>query len=80
MSMNLHQHEMRSEHWSVVEGTATITLGTKTKDYHKYESVFVPIGMKHKVANKTDKNVVIIEVGIGEILSESDMIKPLSVS
>ncbi len=75
MSMNLHQHEMRSEHWSVVEGTATITLGKETKDYHRYESVFVPIGMKHKVANKTDKNVVIIEVGIGETLSESDMVK-----
>lgn len=40
MSMNLHQHEMRSEHWSVVEGTATITLGTKTKDYHKYEILY----------------------------------------
>ena len=59
MSMNLHQHEMRSEHWAVVEGTATITLGQETRDYHKFESVFVPIGMKHKVANKTDKNVVI---------------------
>lgn len=75
MSMNLHQHEMRSEHWSVVEGTATITLGTETRDYHKYESVFVPIGMKHKVANHTEKNVVIIEVGIGEIVSESDVVK-----
>lgn len=75
MSMNLHQHELRSEHWAIVEGTATITLGTETRDYHKYESVFVPIGMKHKVANKTDKNVVIIEVGIGEIVSESDIVK-----
>lgn len=75
MSMNLHQHEMRSEHWSVVEGTATITLGQDTRDYHKFESVFVPIGTKHKVANKTDKNVVIIEVGIGEIVSENDMVK-----
>lgn len=75
MSMNLHQHEMRSEHWAIVEGTATITLGTETRDYHKYESVFVPIGMKHKVANRTDKNVVIIEVGIGEIVSESDIVK-----
>ena len=75
MSMNLHQHEMRSEHWAVVEGVATITLGTETKDYHKYESVFVPIGMKHKVANKTDKNVVIIETGIGENISENDMVK-----
>ncbi len=75
MSMNLHQHEMRSEHWSVVEGTATITLGFETKDYHKYECVFVPIGTMHKVANKTDKNVVIIEVGIGETVLESDLVK-----
>lgn len=75
MSMNLHQHEYRSEHWAVVAGTATITLGNDTQDYHKYESVFVPIGMKHKVANKTDKNVVIIEIGIGETISENDMVK-----
>ncbi len=75
MSMNLHQHEYRSEHWAVVEGTATITLGNHTQDYHKYESVFVPIGMKHKVANKTDSNVVIIETGIGENISENDMVK-----
>lgn len=75
MSMNLHQHEFRSEHWAIVEGTATITLGTETRDYGKFESVFVPIGMKHKVANKTDKNVVIIEIGIGETISEADMVK-----
>ena len=75
MSMNLHQHELRSEHWAVVEGVATITLGNETRDYGKFESVFVPIGMMHKVANKTDKNVVIIEVGIGEIVSENDMVK-----
>lgn len=75
MSMNLHQHEYRSEHWAVVEGTAAITLGNDTQDYHKYESVFVPIGMKHKVANKTDKNVVIIEIGIGKTISENDMVK-----
>lgn len=75
MSMNLHQHEFRSEHWSVVEGIATITLGSHERDYHKHESVFVPIGMEHKVSNNTDNNVVIIEVGIGEQLGESDMVK-----
>lgn len=75
MSMKLHQHEFRSEHWSVVEGVATITLGNKEKEYKRYESVFVPIGTDHKVANNTDENVVIIEVGIGEQLVESDMVK-----
>ena len=75
MMMNLHQHELRAEYWSVVEGTATITIGTETKDYHKYDSVFVPIGVKHKVANKTDSNVVIIEVGIGDSILDNDMVK-----
>jgi len=75
MSMALHQHELRAEHWSVVEGVATITVGTETADYNKYESVFIPIGTKHKVANKTDKNVVIIEVGIGENISDNDLVK-----
>ena len=75
MSMNLHRHEKRSEHWAIVEGVATITLGNETREYGKYESVFVPIGMKHKVANMTDKNVVIIEIGIGEDISENDMVK-----
>lgn len=75
MSMALHQHEFRSEHWSVVEGVATITLGGITSEYHKYESVFVPVGMQHKVANYTDSNVVIIEVGIGESLVESDTVR-----
>ena len=75
MMMNLHQHELRAEYWSVVEGTATITIGTETKDYHKYESIFVPIGVKHKVANKTDSNVVIIEVGIGDSILDNDMVK-----
>ena len=31
MMMNLHQHELRAEYWSVVEGTATITLGTEQR-------------------------------------------------
>lgn len=75
MSMKLHQHEFRSEHWSVVEGIATITLGKEERDYQRYESVFVPIGMEHKVANNTEEDVVIIEVSIGEQLMESDMVK-----
>jgi mannose-1-phosphate guanylyltransferase/mannose-6-phosphate isomerase len=75
MSMNLHQHEFRSEHWSVVEGVATITLGEVERDYHKFESVFVPVGVRHKVANNTDSDVVIIEVGIGDLLNDNDMVR-----
>lgn len=75
MSMSLHQHEKRTEHWSIVAGIATITLGNETADYNKYESVFIPVGVKHKIANKTDKNVVVIEVGIGDNISDTDLVK-----
>lgn len=75
MSMALHQHEKRTEHWSIVEGVATITVGNETADYNKYESVFIPVGAKHKIANKTDKNVVVIEVGIGDNISDNDLVK-----
>lgn len=37
--------------------------------------MFVPVGVKHRVANKTDKNVVIIEVGIGDSILENDLVK-----
>lgn len=75
MSMSLHQHEFRAEQWSVVEGVATITIENKTKDYGKYESVFIPVGTKHKVANKTDSNLIIIEIGIGDNIVDSDLVK-----
>ena len=73
--MSLHRHEKRTEHWSIVEGIATITLGNETADYNKYESVFIPVGTKHRIANKTDKNVVVIEVGIGDNISDTDLVK-----
>ena len=75
MSMSLHRHEKRTEHWSIVEGIATITLGNETADYNKYESVFIPVETKHRIANKTDKNVVVIEVGIGDNISDTDLVK-----
>lgn len=72
-SMSYHKHEMRSEQWSVVQGKASITIGNTTKSYNTNESVFFPKGIPHMLSNITDEDVVIIEVAIGEEISESDM-------
>jgi mannose-1-phosphate guanylyltransferase/mannose-6-phosphate isomerase len=61
-----HIHKLRSEHWSIVSGTATITLNDYTKDYLKNESIFVPMGTPHQIVNKTAEDVVIVEVSIGK--------------
>lgn len=75
MSMKLHKHEHRLENWTIVEGTATIQIGNEVKEYTKNDTVSVPIGVPHRVSNLTDSNVIIIETGIGEIMSEADFEK-----
>lgn len=70
----LHRHEMRSEQWSVVKGTATITLGEETREYHTKDSVYVPLGVVHAVSNFTEEELIIIEISIGEKLTDSDLV------
>lgn len=72
MSMELHKHEHRMENWTIVEGVATIQIGNDIKEYTKNDIVSVPLGVPHKVSNYGDSNVVIIETGIGKIMSEME--------
>lgn len=74
--LSKHIHKLRSEHWSIVSGTATITLNEYTRDYEKTESIFVPMGTPHQIINRGSEDLVIIEVSIGKIknLGEEDLI------
>lgn len=73
-TIHSHMHGYRSEHWSMVSGSARITLAGVTKDYDTNESIYVPMGVSHQVSNVSERELVIIEVGIGDTISESDMI------
>lgn len=80
-TISMHRHCHRSEHWSIVEGSAQVTLWPDAagqgivRRYEKNESVYVPIGVPHVVTNPTEKDLVIIEVGIGRIVKEEDIIR-----
>lgn len=65
--LSLHVHRLRTEHWSVVSGTATIRLGDEIREYGQNESIYVPMGRPHQIANRTTEDLVIIEVSIGEL-------------
>lgn len=71
-----HKHEKRSEHWSVVSGTATILMQGRELEYSANESIYVPQGSFHQIMNKTAKDLILIEVSIGEsaALPTSDMV------
>lgn len=69
-----HRHEMRSEQWTVVRGTASITLGEETREYHVKDTVYVPQGVIHSVSNFTDEELVIIEISMGDVLTDADTV------
>lgn len=71
----LHKHEQRSEQWTVVKGRANITLGDEMREYREKETVYVPLGVEHAVANATDEEVIIIEISIGKVLTEADTVQ-----
>ena len=77
-SLSMHKHEKRSEHWSIVSGRATITMSGNTKEYSRNESIYVPMNAYHKISNETAKDLIVIEVSIGESAGslEEDLLPP----
>ena len=73
--LSLQSHEKRSEHWTVVEGVATVTVGDVTKDYKYNQSAYIEKKQKHRLENKTTSDVTIIEVQCGDYLGEDDIVR-----
>ncbi len=73
-SLTLHAHYHRSEHWIVVRGTAKVVIDDKEYILRSGESAFVPAGVKHRLENPGKVPLEIVEVAIGEYLSEDDIV------
>ena len=71
--LSLQLHHKRSEHWIIVSGEATITIGEESKVFKPNESTYIPIGSKHRMENLTDQEVVFVEVQVGKYLGEDDI-------
>ena len=73
--LSLQLHHKRTEHWVVVRGVATITLGEEEFELHANESTYVPLETKHRIANFGNEPVHIIEVQCGDYLGEDDIVR-----
>ena len=74
-ALSLQSHEYRSEHWIVVEGTACVTIDNEVRFVSEGQSVYVPLGAKHRMANQGKLPMILIEVQIGTYLGEDDIIR-----
>lgn len=73
LSLQMHHH--RAEHWVVVKGTAKITRGEEEVMLTEDQSTYIPLGVKHRLANPGLIPLEIIEVQTGAYLGEDDIVR-----
>ncbi|WP_337270801.1 mannose-1-phosphate guanylyltransferase/mannose-6-phosphate isomerase [Oryzifoliimicrobium ureilyticus] len=73
--LSLQKHHHRSEHWIVVKGTAEVTIGENVQMLRENESVYIPLGEVHRLANPGKIMLELIEVQTGSYLGEDDIIR-----
>jgi len=73
--LSLQSHQHRSEHWTIVQGVAEVTIDDEVFKLESNKSIFIPSKSKHSLANKYDSDLILIEVWYGDKLSEEDIIR-----
>jgi len=73
--LSLQRHFHRAEHWIVVRGTAEVTRDGEIHYVHENESIYLPIGCAHRMANPGKINLELIEVQTGSYLGEDDIVR-----
>jgi mannose-1-phosphate guanylyltransferase/mannose-6-phosphate isomerase len=73
--LSLQKHFHRAEHWVVVRGTAEVTRNGEIHYVHENESIYLPIGCEHRMANPGKIPLELIEVQTGSYLGEDDIVR-----
>ena len=74
-SISLQMHHHRSEHWVVVSGTAKVELNGEITFLSENQSIYIPLGSKHRLTNPGKIALIIIEVQSGSYVGEDDIVR-----
>lgn len=74
-TLSLQMHHHRAEHWIVVKGTARITKGAEDIMLSENQSVYIPLGVTHRLENPGVIPLELIEVQSGSYLGEDDIVR-----
>jgi len=73
--LSLQKHFHRNEHWIVLSGTATVTVGDKKMLVRPNESTYIKMGEIHRLENDGKIDLVLIEAQVGEYTGEDDIVR-----
>jgi mannose-1-phosphate guanylyltransferase/mannose-6-phosphate isomerase len=73
--IDLQEHFHRAEHWVVVRGTALVIRGEEKMLLKEDESIYIPLGVRHRLENPGKIALELIEIRTGSYLGEDDIIR-----
>jgi len=71
--LSLQRHQFRAEHWVVVQGQAKVHVGGQDHLLNANDSIYIPKGAVHCLANETQEALHLVEVQSGSYLGEDDI-------
>jgi mannose-1-phosphate guanylyltransferase / mannose-6-phosphate isomerase len=74
-ALSLQSHQHRSEHWTVVSGSAKVERNEETFHLEVNESITIPKSAKHRLSNPGSGLLIIFEIQFGNLLDENDIMR-----
>ncbi len=74
-TLSLQLHHQRAERWVVAVGKAEVTVGEEVVELKVGETVYIPVGVKHRLANQGPETLELIELQMGPYLGEDDIVR-----
>jgi mannose-1-phosphate guanylyltransferase/mannose-6-phosphate isomerase len=73
--LSLQYHHRRSEHWTVVRGTAKVRVGDVETLLERNQGTFIPMGVVHRLENPGSEDLHLIETQCGDYFGEDDIVR-----
>ena len=73
--LSYQTHEHRSEYWVIVSGQGTVTFNDQDAPCQVGDAFVIDKGDAHRIANTGSEPLVFIEVQLGDVLSEDDIVR-----
>lgn len=74
--LSYQYHEKRKEAWTIIQGTAVVTVNDQEKNYQVGDTLIINPGDKHRVTNPDDsQDMIFIEVQTGTYFGEDDIVR-----
>ena len=71
--LSLQSHSKRSEVWVIIKGEATVTVDENISTLKVNNCIYIPKGAKHRLENKLNDPLHIIEIQTGTYFGEDDI-------